>query len=47
MGAARHVGASELVWGGLVLVGITAALALHRLDRGHHLELQTAIPRGQ
>ncbi|GAB4922491.1 MFS transporter [Mycobacterium avium subsp. hominissuis] len=42
MGAARHVGLSELVWGGLVLVGITAALALRRLDRGHHLEAQNA-----
>ncbi len=45
MGAARHLGHSELVWGGLVLVGIVAALALRRLDRGHHLEVQDATAR--
>ncbi|KZS60512.1 MFS transporter [Mycobacterium ostraviense] len=42
MGAARHLGVSELIWAGLVLVGITAALALRGLDRGHHLEVQNA-----
>lgn len=45
MGAARHLGHSELVWGGLVLVGIAAALALRSLDRGHHLEVQEATAR--
>lgn len=45
MGAARHLGRSELVWGGLVLVGIAAALALRGLDRGHHLEVQDAAVR--
>ncbi|ETW26639.1 hypothetical protein MGAST_07695 [Mycobacterium gastri 'Wayne'] len=42
MGAARHLGVSELIWAGLVLVGITAALALRGLDRGHHLEVRSA-----
>lgn len=45
MGAARHLGHSELVWGGLVLVGIAAALALRGLDRGHHLEVGDATIR--
>jgi hypothetical protein len=34
MGAARQVGVSELIWPGLVLVGITAALALNCLEPG-------------
>jgi hypothetical protein len=34
MGAARQAGVRELVWPGLVLVGITAALALNRLEPG-------------
>ena len=38
MGAARQLGVDELVWAGLVLVGAVAAWAVHRLDRGHHLE---------
>ncbi|MGH3561117.1 MAG: MFS transporter, partial [Mycobacterium sp.] len=38
MDAGRRVGHGELVWAGLVLVGAGAALALHRLDRGHHLQ---------
>ncbi|MGH3967464.1 MAG: MFS transporter, partial [Mycobacterium sp.] len=38
MGAAWRVGHGELVWAGLILVGAIAALALHRLDRGHHLQ---------
>lgn len=38
MSAARRLGAGELLWGGLVLLGVIAALALHRLDRGNHLQ---------
>lgn len=38
MGAARELGASELLWAGLILVGLIAAVALYRLDRAHHLE---------
>ena len=38
MGAARQLGVGALVWAGLFLVGVTAALALHVLDRNHHLE---------
>jgi len=34
MGAARQAGVRELVWPGQVLVGITAALALNRLEPG-------------
>ncbi|MBI2696105.1 MFS transporter [Mycobacterium nebraskense] len=40
MGATRQLGVGELLWAGLILIGIIAALALHRLDRGHHLEAQ-------
>jgi MFS family permease len=35
--AARNAGADEALWGGLALVGLAAALALHRLDRSGHL----------
>ena len=45
MGAAREVGRSELVWAGLILVGIIAALALHGLDRRHHLEAPSVASR--
>lgn len=38
MGAARQMGLGELAWAGLVLVGIVAAVALHRLDRTHRLQ---------
>jgi hypothetical protein len=34
MGAARQAGVGEIIWPGLVLVGITAALALNRLEPG-------------
>lgn len=49
MGAARQLGVGELVWAGLFLVGVTAALALHVLDRNHHLQPQAAgeYPTGQ
>lgn len=42
MGVARQLGASALLWAGLVLIGAIAAVALYRLDRGHHLEPDTA-----
>ena len=42
MGAARQAGLSELVWAGLILIGTIAALALRRLDRGHHLAIHDA-----
>lgn len=35
--AARNAGADELLWGGLVVVGLIAATALHLLDRRGHL----------
>nr|WP_082408920.1 MFS transporter [Mycobacterium intracellulare] len=38
MSAARQLGAGQLVWVTLILIGGTAAVALHRLDRGHHLQ---------
>lgn len=41
--AARDAGADELLWGGLALVGLVAALALHRLDRNGHLTAQPAL----
>lgn len=44
MGVARQLGASGLLWAGLVLVGAIAAVALYRLDRGHHLEPKTTAP---
>lgn len=37
MGAARQAGISEIVWAGLIFIGTSAALALHRLDVGRHL----------
>jgi MFS family permease len=40
--AARDAGADELLWGGMALVGLVAALALHRLDRGGHLAPEVA-----
>jgi MFS family permease len=42
MGVARQLGASALLWAGLVLIGAIAAVVLYRLDRGHHLEPDTA-----
>jgi len=41
--AARDAGADELLWGGLALVGVVAALALHRLDRRGHLAPQPVV----
>ena len=38
MGAARNLGVGELVWGGLVFVGVLGALTLHILDRRGHLQ---------
>jgi MFS family permease len=38
MGAARNLGVGELLWLGLVLVGILSALALYRLDHAKRLE---------
>jgi hypothetical protein len=38
MGATRQLGVGELLWAGLVLLGVLATLALHRLDSCHHLE---------
>ncbi|MDV3131937.1 MFS transporter [Mycobacterium sp. 29Ha] len=37
LGAARDIGWSELVWAGLLLIGLMSAAALHRLDRNNHL----------
>lgn len=42
--AARDAGADELLWGGLALIGLVAALALHRLDRRGHLAPKLAEP---
>jgi len=42
--AARDAGADELLWGALALIGLVAALALHRLDRGGHLAPEVAEP---
>ncbi|ASL14431.1 MDR family MFS transporter [Mycobacterium intracellulare] len=42
MGAARQLGVDELVWAGLVLLGIIASWAVHRLDRARHLEAKPA-----
>lgn len=49
LGAARQLGVGQLVWAGLFLVGLIAALALHQLDHGHHLDTQcaTQIQHGQ
>ncbi|OBJ70662.1 MFS transporter [Mycobacterium sp. 1274756.6] len=35
--ATRQLGAAELLWVGLVLVGLIATVALHRLERGRRL----------
>ncbi|WP_176561225.1 MFS transporter [Mycobacterium neglectum] len=43
LSAARDIGVDELLWGGLALVGLVAALALHRLDRSGHLAPQPAL----
>ncbi|MCV7059262.1 MFS transporter [Mycolicibacterium gilvum] len=37
LGAARDIGWSELVWAGLIVIGVMSAAALHRLDRKDHL----------
>ncbi|MBP2452350.1 MFS transporter [Mycolicibacterium lutetiense] len=37
--AARDAGADELLWGGLVMVGLIAALAIYLLDRRGHLSV--------
>ncbi|WP_006243260.1 MFS transporter [Mycolicibacterium tusciae] len=42
--AARDAGADELLWGGLALIGLVAALALHRLDRRGHLAPKLTEP---
>jgi MFS family permease len=42
MGAAKQLGASELVWAGLIFVGAIAAVALYRLDKGNHLDTPEA-----
>ncbi|ASX03455.1 MULTISPECIES: MDR family MFS transporter [Mycobacterium] len=38
MDTAQQLGLGEIIWAGLVFVGATAAVALYRLDRAHHLE---------
>lgn len=38
--AAREAGADELLWGGLVVVGVVAAAALFLLDRHGHLSVE-------
>jgi hypothetical protein len=38
MSAARQLGHGELTWAMLIVIGIIAALALHRLDRSGHLQ---------
>ena len=43
MQAARDAGADEVLWAGLALVGLAAALALRRLDRRGHLVPRTAL----
>ncbi|ASQ89217.1 MDR family MFS transporter [Mycobacterium intracellulare] len=47
IGAARQLGVGQLVWAGLVLVGIVAARAVHRLDRAHHLEAKQTVETRQ
>ncbi|AEV73368.1 nitrate/nitrite transporter [Mycolicibacterium rhodesiae NBB3] len=42
--AARDAGADELLWGAMALIGLVAALALHRLERGGHLAPEVAEP---
>lgn len=41
--AARSAGADELLWGGLALIGLLAAMALYRLDRRGHLTPASAL----
>lgn len=41
--AARNAGADELLWGGLALIGLLAAMALYRLDRCGHLTPASAL----
>lgn len=41
--AARDAGADELLWGGLALVGLVAALSLHRLERNGRLSPEPAL----
>lgn len=41
--AARNAGADELLWGGLALIGLLAAMALYRLDRRGHLTPASAL----
>lgn len=38
MGAARGVGHGELIWAGLIVIGLFSALALHLLERSHQLD---------
>ncbi|RFZ04672.1 Multidrug resistance protein MdtH [Mycobacterium marinum] len=38
MAIARQIGATEITWAGLILIGTVAAIVLHRLDRNHHLQ---------
>lgn len=42
IGAARAAGLAELVWLGLMGVGVASALALYALDRGRHLDARLA-----
>lgn len=44
MGAAHQAGLGELLWAGMILVGILAALALHGLDRRQYLEPPSVVP---
>ncbi len=37
LGAARDIGWSELVWAGLIVIGVLSAAALYHLDRKNHL----------
>ena len=40
----RDAGADELLWGALAVIGLVAALALHRLDRTGHLTPKAGQP---
>jgi Na+/melibiose symporter-like transporter len=42
--ATRNAGADELLWGALAVIGLMAALALHRLDRTGHLRSKAGQP---